>query len=121
VSLSEPGDPVGRGGEQHPVALVRGRDPQPGGEVGLPVPGGPSSTTLRASVKKPPDARAADAPEEERARLREETMQALGAAIAKSPQEWFEEEEAAKRLLPGGNRLIRTISTSPPGSGKRRK
>ena len=34
--------------------MVGGRDAQVGGEVGLPVPGGPRSTTLRASLRNAP-------------------------------------------------------------------
>jgi hypothetical protein len=34
VSGLEPGDPVDRGGEQHPVAQLGGPEAEPGGEVG---------------------------------------------------------------------------------------
>jgi hypothetical protein len=36
VGVGEPGDPVGRGREQHPVSVVGGGHAQGGGEVGLP-------------------------------------------------------------------------------------
>ena len=39
VGVGEPGDPLGRGGEQDAVAVVGGRDAQPGGQMGLTGPG----------------------------------------------------------------------------------
>ena len=35
MGVGEPGDPLGRGGEQDPVAVVGGGDAQAGGQVGL--------------------------------------------------------------------------------------
>jgi hypothetical protein len=62
-----------------------------------------------------------DATEEERAQEAQRYVTALQAALAKTPAEWFDEEEAAKRLRPGANREIRTISAGLPSLGKRRK
>lgn len=36
MSVGEPGDPLGRGREQHPMPVVGGGDAQTGGQVGLP-------------------------------------------------------------------------------------
>jgi hypothetical protein len=47
VSLLEPGDPVGGGGEQHLVAGMAGGDAQRSRDMGLSI-AGPRKTTLRA-------------------------------------------------------------------------
>ena len=59
MGIGEQGDPLGRGGEQDPMPVVGGGDAQAGGQWVFPVPGEPSSTTLRASTKSPPEANAA--------------------------------------------------------------
>ena len=60
MGVGQAGDPLGRGGGQDPggpwLAAVISR---PVARWVLPVPGGPSSTTLRASARNPPEARAA--------------------------------------------------------------
>lgn len=56
MGLLEAGDPAGGGVEPDVDLLVAGGG-QGGGEVGLPVPGGPSSTTFPASPRYPPAAR----------------------------------------------------------------
>jgi hypothetical protein len=52
VGLCQGGDPDGGGGERHAAAGSAGADGQAGGQVGLPVPGGPSSTMFSRPVMK---------------------------------------------------------------------
>lgn len=56
MGVGEPGDPVGGGREQHPVAALGGFGAVPDRQVGLRGAGRPSWTMLLASVRNPSDA-----------------------------------------------------------------
>ena len=92
VGLGEPVDPLGGGGEQHPVPGLAGPDAQPGREMGLPGSGGPRKITFSLPVTK------SKVP---RCRIRSRF----------SPRAWSKSNSS--RVLRPGNRAAR-IRLSPP-------